>query len=110
MRAENIFVKADKTKHVYRMSKKQYSKLLQENVTKNYKLAPDTAFTSIKLEAKELAKKLEPGLDERREIFVYSDSVKQILYNSIHECDWRTMIDVDSEISIKCVHCSMPQS
>ena len=60
MRAENIFVKADKTKHVYRMSKKQYSKLLQEDITKNYNLAPNTAFTSINLEDKELAKKVEP--------------------------------------------------
>ena len=47
------------------MSKNQYSKLLQENITKNYKLAPKTAFASINLEAKEIAKKLD--LEERVE-------------------------------------------
>ena len=64
-RTDDIIVRADKTKHVYRMSKNQYSKLLQENITKNYKLAPKTAFASINLEAKEIAKKLD--LEERVE-------------------------------------------
>ena len=60
-KTDDIIVKADKTKHVYHMSKDQYSKLLQDNVTKNYKLAPDATFAQINLEAKKLAEKLDLG-------------------------------------------------
>ena len=46
-KTDDIIVKADKTKHVYHMSEDQYSKLLQDNVTKNYKLALDATFAQI---------------------------------------------------------------
>ena len=40
--SDDIIVRADKAKHVYRMSKDQYTKLLQDNVKKNYKFAQRT--------------------------------------------------------------------
>ena len=57
--SDDIIVRADKTKHVYRMSQNKYSKLLRDNVTKNYKLASTTAFTDVYLEAKRIAVKLD---------------------------------------------------
>ena len=35
--SSDIFVRADKTKNLYRLGKQQYEKLLRENITKHYK-------------------------------------------------------------------------
>ena len=70
--SDDIIVRADKTKHVYRMSKDQYTKLLQDNVTRNYKLAPKDAFTEINLEAKNIAQKLD--IADRMEILAEAEA------------------------------------
>ena len=56
---DDIIVKADKTKNLYRMPKDQYRKLLRDNITKNYKTAPDTLLDEINSEASEIAGKME---------------------------------------------------
>ena len=43
----NMFVKADKTRNLYEMKPEQYSKLLRDNITKHYKLAPGRAYKDI---------------------------------------------------------------
>ena len=35
--SNKIFVSADKSRHIYKMDKDEYSKLLQDNFTKTYK-------------------------------------------------------------------------
>ena len=35
--SDKVFVAADKSRHIYKMDKQQYAKLLTENVTKTYK-------------------------------------------------------------------------
>lgn len=56
---DDVIVRADKTKNLYKVSKQQYDKLLQDNVTKNYKLAPESAYAEVNLEAKRIAEKLD---------------------------------------------------
>ena len=51
----NIYVFADKTNNIYRMSTSEHNKLLKENVTKTYKKAPEKLQKSINLEAKSIA-------------------------------------------------------
>ena len=56
--SKNIFVFADKTSNIYKMSTEQHEKLLGENVTKTYKKASPMLQRSINLEAKHIAKKI----------------------------------------------------
>ena len=56
--SRNIYVFADKTNNIYRMSTSEHNKLLKENVTKTYKKAPEKLQKSINLEAKSVAAKL----------------------------------------------------
>ena len=63
---EDIIVRADKTTNMYRVTKEQYAKLLHDNTTKNYRVAPEDTYTSTNLEAKEIARGL--GLDNRVKI------------------------------------------
>ena len=35
--SDKTFVAADKSRHIYKMEKQQYTKLLTENITKTYK-------------------------------------------------------------------------
>ena len=56
--SRNIYVFADKTNNIYRMSTSEHNKLLKENVTKTYKKAPEKLQKSINLEAKSIAAKL----------------------------------------------------
>ena len=56
--SRNIYVFADKTNNVYRMSTSEHNELLKENVTKTYKKAPEKLQKSINLEAKSIATNL----------------------------------------------------
>ena len=69
---DDIIVKADKTKNIYRMPKDRYRQLLRENITKNYKAAPDTLLDDINSEASKIAAKLE--LDDRMETLAKADA------------------------------------
>ena len=50
-----IVVPADKTRNLYRVPVPQYEKLMRENITKRYKLAPDNTYAGINAEAKAIA-------------------------------------------------------
>ena len=70
--SEDIIVKADKTKNLYRMSQDKYRKLLRNNIAKNYQSAPETLYTEINTEAKKIAESLK--LDDRMEILAKADA------------------------------------
>ena len=57
--SKDTIVKADKTRNLYQVPKEQFSKLMKENITKNYKIAPENAYDEVNSEAKEIAQ----GLD-----------------------------------------------
>ena len=61
--SQNVFVFADKTSTIYEMPEQQHKKLLHDNVTKTYKIAPPKLETSINLEAKKIAELI--NLDDR---------------------------------------------
>ena len=62
-KSSDLLIPADKTSNFYKMDSTAYNGLLQKNITKTYKkVSPNTA-TSIELEAKEIARKLD--LDDR---------------------------------------------
>ena len=50
---------ADKTRNLYTVSKTQYEKLLRENITKAYKVAPACTYDDLNKEAKDIAQRLE---------------------------------------------------
>lgn len=60
-----VIVSSDKTRNLYRMPVDQYKKLLRDNVTSKYKLAPDGAYADINAEANAIAEEIE--LDDRME-------------------------------------------
>ena len=62
-KSSDLLIPTDKTSNFYKMDSTAYNGLLQKNITKTYKkVSPNTA-TSIELEAKEIARKLD--LDDR---------------------------------------------
>ena len=61
--ADKLLVPADKTSNFYKMDTQSYTKLLQKNITKNYKKVPPGITNSIEVGAKAIAKKLH--LDDR---------------------------------------------
>ena len=62
-----LFVPADKTTNLYKLPKDSYNKLLNENITANYKKANSNIKHEIDLEAKKIASKL--NLADRTESF-----------------------------------------
>ena len=58
-----VFVAADKSRHIYKMEKEQYQKLLKENITKTYKKSTKSKISNINWEAKKITEKL--SLDDR---------------------------------------------
>ena len=61
--SKNVFVFANKTSNIYKISTERHKKLLGENITKTCKKAPVILQRSINLEAKHIAKKIK--LSER---------------------------------------------
>ena len=66
-RSQSVFVPADKTRNLYEVDKDQYNKLLTENITKHYRIADESAYDDINVEAQKIARKLKPDLDTRME-------------------------------------------
>ena len=62
-----LFIPADKSNNLYKVSKDTYSKLLQDNITKSYKKSNVTLIKKINKEAKTIASELK--LDDRIEQF-----------------------------------------
>ena len=67
-----IIVKADKTRNLYKVPKDSYKKLMDHNITRNYKHAPVDAYIHIIMEAKEI----DHGLDiaDRVEVMAQADA------------------------------------
>ena len=69
-----LFILADKSNNLYKVSKDTYIKLLQDDITKSYKKSNVTLINNINKEAKAIAAELK--LDDRieqfnqREVFV----------------------------------------
>ena len=56
--SDKVFVAADKSRHIYKMEKEQYKKLLKENITKTYKKSNKTKTSKNDWEAKKIIEKL----------------------------------------------------
>lgn len=67
-----VIVNADKTRNLYKMPKESYRKLVHDNVTKNYKLAPHNTYDEINSEAKEVAGQF--GVDERMDVLAKTEA------------------------------------
>ena len=67
-----LFVQADKTTNIYKLSPEYYNKLLNDNITSSYAKQNDELKTSIDVEAKEVAEKL--GIADRAEAFAKRDA------------------------------------
>ena len=61
--SDKVFVAADKSRHIYKMDKQQYAKLLTENVTKTYKKSNISKINNINFTAKKITEKL--SIDDR---------------------------------------------
>ena len=67
-----MFVPADKTNNLYKISTDQYTKLLTENITKSYKKNTQSSVTKINKEAKQIADNLD--LSNRVEKYAQRDA------------------------------------
>jgi len=73
MKSSNqLYVPADKTTNVYKISAEQYSQLLKSNITSNYKKADKDTQMSIDREAKGIA--VELGLQSKVECYAERDA------------------------------------
>ena len=59
--SKNAFVPADKTRNFYELSKSEYDKLYEENITNTYMKDLNSTYDTINTEAKEIATKLKLG-------------------------------------------------
>lgn len=57
-KSDAVFVPADKTRNLYEIDRQRYEKLLRDNVTKNYKHAPQGTYDAVNSEAQSIANKL----------------------------------------------------
>ena len=64
-RSDKVFLLADKTTNIYKVSKDDYNKLLTENITKDYKRTSDQTVHACNKEASKIAQTLK--LDRRME-------------------------------------------
>ena len=55
IRSDKVFLKADKTTNIYKVSKEEYNKLLTENITKDYKKTTEKAVDKCNIEASKIA-------------------------------------------------------
>ena len=85
--SKDVIVPADKTRNLYAVNKTQYEKLLRENITKAYKLAPACTHDDINKEAKGIAQRLEilerMNCMARNEAFITLKDHKEIFSNAL---------------------------
>ena len=62
-KSNNLFVSADKSRNIYKVSKASYDRMMHENVTKTYKKCNTNKSNSINLKAKQIGSKLK--IDDR---------------------------------------------
>ena len=63
--SDKVFVSADKSRNIYKMDKDQYTKLLNEIITKAYRKANKNFVNKINKDAKKIVKSL--SIDDRIE-------------------------------------------
>ena len=56
--SDKVFVSADKSRNIYKMDKEQYTKLLNENITKAYRKTNKNSVNKINKDAKKIPKSL----------------------------------------------------
>ena len=71
-RSKSVFVPADKTRNLYELEPELHGKLMRDNITKTYKVAPDSAYSDINIEAKHLATSL--GVADRMDTLAQSQA------------------------------------
>jgi len=65
-------VKADKTRNLYKLTVAEYKKLLDQNITTDYKKATVTKLNNVNKEAAEIA--LDLDIDDRVDQYIQSDA------------------------------------
>ena len=66
-RSNNLFISADKSRSIYKVSKASYKRMMHENVTKTYKTCNANKSNSINFKTKQIASKLK--IDDRLQNF-----------------------------------------
>ena len=84
--SKDIFLLADKTTNIYKVSPENYQKLLTENITKDYKKVPQNLIEETNKEAKEIATGLKiadrvEAMSEKKAYITLKDH-KENVYNS----------------------------
>jgi len=69
---EDIIVKADKTRNLYKLPVAEYKKLLDQNITTDYKKASLTKLNNVNKEAAEIA--IDLDIDDRVDQYIQSDA------------------------------------
>ena len=67
--SSKLFVPADKTQNYYEVTKEEYGRILNENITKTYRKSPENMPSNINVEAQKLAEfyKLDGMIDKMNE-------------------------------------------
>ena len=89
-RSNNLFISADKSRNIYKVSKASYERMMHENVTKTYKKCNTNKSNSINFKAKPISNKLKiddrvQKLDEN-EAYVTIKDHKEGFLNKISYC------------------------
>ena len=77
--SKDIIVPADKTRNLYTVSQNQYNKLMHNNITKNYKVAPAHTYDNINLEAQRIASEMK--IDDRMESMAKKEAYVTLKYH-----------------------------
>ena len=77
-RSNNLFMSADKSRNIYKVSKARYERMAHENVTKAYKKCNNNKSNSINFKAKQIASQLKiddcvQKLDENEAYVIIKD-------------------------------------
>ena len=78
-RSNNLFISADKSRNIYKVSKASYKRMMHENVTKIYKKCDTNRFNSINFKAKQIVSKLK--IDDRAEKLNENEAYVTIKYH-----------------------------
>ena len=100
-----LFITADKSNILYKVTKDTYSKLLQDNITKSYKNSNVSVINNVNKEAKVMAAELKLGdrIEQfnQREAFV---TLKDDKVNFQNDPKYRLINPANSEIGIISKH------
>ena len=81
--SDKMFVGADKSRHISKMEKQQYPKLLTENITKTYKKSNKKKISNINFTAKKITEKLSIERMEESEAYITKKEPKDEFHNKI---------------------------